>query len=298
MLRQLVTIVRPETVQRWIREEDRGHSQTPPKKRGRPRTPEDIRALILKFAAENGWGMTRIMGEIKKLGIKPPSKSTIKRILRSHGFNPESRRGPGTWAEFLHRQAASLWQCDFLSRRIVTLTGFRYAFVLVFINIKTRRVIHSPATLHPNDAWMTLQTARFVSEVRRQGLPVKIVQHDRDTKFGPGFRNCLENAGIERIRNGYRTPNLNAFVERFIQSLQQECLDHFLVMGLRHFDHLCREYLAYYHEDRPHQNLDNETILKKQPITPRPPGEVLLLDSIECRERLGGLLKSYNRKAA
>jgi putative transposase len=101
-----------------------------------------------------------------------------------------------------------------------------------------------------------------------------------------------------RIRNGYRSPNLNAFVERVIQSIQQECLDFFLVMGLGHLDHLCREYWAYYHEDRPHQNLDNETILKKQSIAPPPPGEVLSLRSIECRERLGGLLKSYSRKAA
>ncbi|TWT29625.1 integrase core domain-containing protein [Blastopirellula retiformator] len=85
----------------------------------------------------------------------------------------------------------------------------------------------------------------------------------------------------------------NAFVERFIQPIQQECLDHFIVFGEQHMDHLVNEFVDFYHEERPHQGKENELLT---------PGEtqpdVLSIDSVNCRERLGGVLKHYHRQAA
>jgi len=75
------------------------------------------------MAKENAWGYTRIMGELKKLGIKPPSRNTVKKILKAAGFEPGPRRGEGTWDEFLARHAKTLVQCDFLSRKVVSLIG-------------------------------------------------------------------------------------------------------------------------------------------------------------------------------
>jgi hypothetical protein len=88
---------------------------------------------------------------------------------------------------------------------------------------------------------------------------------------------------------------LNAFVERFIQSIRWECLDHFLVMGTKHLDYLCREFAEHYHAERPHQSLDNEPIL---PFPSLVESSGVPLSSIRCKKRLGGLLKSYSRKAA
>jgi putative transposase len=92
----LATIVHPDTIRRWIRE-DRKSGKKPPRK-GRPPTKEEIRTRILKLARENdGCGYTRIVGEPRKLGIKPPSRNTIQRILLENGFDPASKLGEGTW---------------------------------------------------------------------------------------------------------------------------------------------------------------------------------------------------------
>lgn len=301
-LRQLTTIVTPDTLLRWIRAERQNGHKTPVK-RGRRRTPEQIRRLILKLAKENQWGYTRILGELKKLGIRSISRNTVKRILKDAGYDPGPKRGEGTWDEFLKQHAASLWQCDFFSKRVLTLKGFREAFVIAFLNVKTREVILSPATLHPDETWIVAQADSFVQQARRQGLPVALLQHDRDTKFTKRFDAILKRRRVKIKRGAYRAPNTNAFVERFIQSIEQECLDQFVVFGEQHLDHLCAEYVAHYHEERPHQSLDNSPVklLRKRgrPKTSRGRAmdEVIPLNEIQCQHRLGGLLKSYSRKA-
>ncbi|MBS0207961.1 MAG: DDE-type integrase/transposase/recombinase [Planctomycetes bacterium] len=301
-IHQLATIVGPGTLLRWIRE-DKGKKPRPPAKRGRRRTPEQIRRLVLKLARENEWGYTRILGELKKLGVRTISRNTVKRILKDAGFDPGPQRGEGTWDDFIKTHAASLWQCDFFSKRVVTLKGVREAFVLVFLNVKTRQVVLSPATLHPNDEWVVAQTESFVQQARDQGLPVRHLQHDNDTKFSRSFRQMLKRLRVVAKRGALRAPNTNAFVERFIQSIGQECLDRFVAFGERHLDYLCAEYLAHYHEERPHQSLDNEPLLKrKTPGRPRTKQsslnkQVVTLAEVRCKRRLGGLLNSYHRAA-
>ena len=181
---------------------------------------EQIRRLILKLAKENEWGYTRILGELKKLGIVSISRNTVKRILNDAGLDPGPQRGEGTWDEFLKQHAASLWQCDFFSQRVLTLKGIREAFVLAFLNVKTRQVILSPATLHPDEAWTVAQAASFVKQARERGLPVRHVQRDRDSKFTKSFDRELKSCQVKPMKNAFRSPNTNAFVERFIQSIR------------------------------------------------------------------------------
>lgn len=114
----------PNTLLKWIRAEKQGGKKTGAKP-GRRRTPDQICKLILKLTKENEWGYTRILGELKKLGIRSISRNTVKRILKEAGFDPGPKRGEGTWDEFLKQHAASLWQCDFFSKRILTLQGVR-----------------------------------------------------------------------------------------------------------------------------------------------------------------------------
>jgi putative transposase len=294
VLRQLTTIVAPETLLGWIRAEKKPKPQK--RKRGRPNTPEQIRELILLMARENQWGYTRIMGELKKLGIKPPSRNTVKKILKAAGYKPGPKRGEGTWDEFLKQHAASLWQCDFFSKRILTIKGIREVFVLAFLNVETRRVVLSPATFHPDEAWVVEQSRRFVELAREQKLPVATLQRDRDSKFTATVDKALRSKRLKVKVNQFRRPNTNAFEERFVQSIQQECLDRFVIFGEQHMDHVCAEYLAYYHTERPHQGegIDNELLIRERMT---PPVDAIPLDEIRCSQRLGGLLKSYWRKA-
>lgn len=306
-LGELVTIVHPDTLRRWSREAGkRGKQKAAP--RGRPKTKEEIRQLIVKLARENDWGYTRILGELRKLGIKAVSRNTVKNILKENGLEPGPKRGAGTWDEFLKIHAATLWQIDFFSKKVLTIKGFRDLFVLVFLHVETRRVFISPATYHPNEAWVKEQSEAFLEHVKETGLATKIVMHDRDTKFTASFDAILESAELEVKKAAHRSPNTVAFVERFIQTLQQEALDYFIIFGEQHMNHLVSEMVSYYHEERPHQAKENDPLLAAAPPgTPtrskakkksEPPPDVVPVSEIECRQRLGGLLKHYYRRAA
>jgi putative transposase len=161
--------------------------------------------------------------------------------------------------------------------------------LLVFIHVGSRKVYIAPSTFHPNEAWIKEQAKTFLEHTNEAGLDAKMLMHDRDTKFTKSFDVVLNSSGVETRKSAFRSPNTVAFVERFIQTIQQECLDYFIVFGEMHMDYLVREFLEYYHEERPHQGLGN------RPISGEPPpadGE------LHCRTRLGGLLKHYYRAAA
>src|SRR4051812_31955037 len=134
-LNELVSIVHPETLRRWIRE-TRKQRKLKPVKLGRKPTAESIRKLIIKLAKETGWGYTRILGELKKLGIQSVSRNTVKNILKANGLDPGPKRGVGTWDEFLKIHAATLWQCDFMSLKAVTPKGLRDLYLLVFVHVE------------------------------------------------------------------------------------------------------------------------------------------------------------------
>jgi putative transposase len=173
--------------------------------------------------------------------------------------------------------------------------------VIAFLNVKTRQVVLSPATFHPDETWVVAQAESFVQKARGDGLPVAILQHDRDTKFTKTFDRALKRSHLTIMKGACRSPNTNAFVERFIQSIEQECLVQFVIFGEKHLNHLCQEYLAYYHHERPYQALDNEPLKRKtkgqRKARARPDAEsdVIPLNEVRCKQRLGGLLKHYYR---
>ncbi len=142
---QLVSIVHPDTLRRWIREDRHGNERCRSLAAG-DAPPEQIRRLILKLARENGWGYTRILGELKKLRVRSVSRNTVKNILKANGLDPGPQRGPGTWDEFLKIHAVTFWQCDFFSKRVLTPKGFKELFVVVFLHVQTRRVFLTRAT--------------------------------------------------------------------------------------------------------------------------------------------------------
>ena len=110
--------------------------------------------LVLRLARETGWGYTRILGELRKLGITKISRATVLNILREHGLEPGPKRGEGTWDESLKRHAATLWACDFFSKKLWTTKGLVEIFELFFIQVGSRRVHLAGMTAHSDGRWM------------------------------------------------------------------------------------------------------------------------------------------------
>lgn len=304
VLDELVTIVHPSTLRRWIRE-SRVTKLAKPAGPGRKPTAIDIQKLIVKLARENGWGYTRILGELRKLGVGRIARNTVKNILKVNGLDLGPKRGKGTWDEFLKLHADSLWQSDFFSVRSLTKKGFRDLFVLVFLHVKTRTVFVTPATANPNEEWVCTQATSFVDHVKQTGLKCEIVMHDRDTKFTARFDDLLKGSGIKIHKSSIRAPNMCAFVERFIQTIKHECLDYFIVFGERHLNYLCTTFTEFYHRHRPHQGKENKLLSEASPkrkrrkrVRERTPPDVIKLREIRCEKKLGGLLNHYYRKAA
>jgi putative transposase len=121
--------------------------------------------------------------------------------------------------------------------------------------------------------------------------------HDRDTKLTEQFPDILKAEGLRPKKLAVAAPNTNAFVERFIQTIQQECLDHFVVVGESHLNHIVREFLRYYHDVRPHQGVGNVTLDQAANLDAAEDAVAGSLGEVVRDEWLGGLLKSYRRAA-
>lgn len=298
-VRHLVSIVRPGTLTGWIRRAGRrsaGRRRRSTRRAGRPRTPAQVRTLILRMARETDWGYTRMLGELRKLGVRV-SRGTVANILREMGVPTAPQRGEGTWDGFVTRHARTLWACDFVSKRVWTPRGLVTAFVLVFLHIGTRRVHASAATTRPDAAWIAAQARGFARVACRGGAagPRPILLRDRDGKFGPVFDAALRAGGIRPKRLPPRAPNLNAYCERFVQTVQLECLDRFIVLGTGHLDYLVREYADHYNRHRPHSAIGFKAPSGSKP---RPRDDPPRAGDVRCRQRLGGLIRQYSRRAA
>jgi putative transposase len=150
-LRHIISIVQFSTFQKWLRAPK---NKKPKKYPGRPRTKAEIRKLVLEMSKSPGWGYTRILGELRKLGIMSVSRTTVRNILKEHGIEPSPERSESTWEQFLKRHSSTLWSCDFLTKPVLTWRGIKHHTVLVFMHIASRKVIVTRATEHPNNEWM------------------------------------------------------------------------------------------------------------------------------------------------
>jgi putative transposase len=285
----LISIVAPRTFARWLTAAT-GERKSG-RRRGRPRSAEPLRELVLRLARENCWGHTRLHGELRKLGQRI-SRSTVARILRENGVDPGPRRGPGTWDDFIKRHAATLWACDFFSKKVWTRRGLVECFVWFFIHVASRRVVIAGVTANPDRAWMAQRAIEMVGLFEQQPVRPRYLIRDLDDKFDARSDAVFENAGVTVVPVGPLAPNLSAHAERWVLSIKSECLDHFVVFGDQHLRYLIDEYVAHYHTERPHQGKGNV------PLTgaTEAPASVSTND-IVCDERLGGLLRHYRRAA-
>jgi transposase InsO family protein len=222
----------------------------------------------------------------------------VGNILKRRGIpTAPERKKTTTWKEFIRRHMDMLWATDFFSTEVWTLGGLVTFYVLFFIKLDTREVHIAGITAHPTEQWM-MQVARNLT-MEEWGVlkPGQYLIHDRDQKFCPAYNDILDNAGVKRLPLPPRSPNLNAIAERFVRSIKEEAVSRFILFGEKSLRHVVTEYLAHYHAERAHQGKGNVILLPE----PRPEGCVSNLATtgpIECRERQGGMLKYYERKAA
>ncbi len=177
--------------------------------------------------------------------------------------------------------------CDFFSVETVFL---QTVYVLFFIEVSTRRVYLAGCTDQPDSAWVTQQARQLLWQLQNRELPLRFLIHDRDTKFTGAFETVFAAEGSETVLTPDRAPNANAFAERWVRSVRQECLDRLLIINQAHLRRVLREYVDYYDTARPHQGLDQQA-----PI-PFPRGSTT--GPISRRDVLGGILHDYRRQAA
>jgi putative transposase len=165
-------------------------------------------------------------------------------------------------------------------------------YVLFCIHLGSREVHLAGVTPHPNAPWM-IQVARNVTMEEWGFLaPGQYLIHDRDGKYCPAFQQIIDEAGVTRVPLPPRSPNLNAYAERWVRSVKEECLTQLILFGERSLSHVLKEYVAHYHQERPHQGKGNVVLM------PSPDQATARQGPIQCRARLGGLLKYYHCAAA
>ena len=155
-------------------------------------------------------------------------------------------------------------------------------------------MICSTSTEHPNSAWVVDQTERFLDETAGREQKPASVMHDRDTKFTKEFVAALNDRNVRTNALPVASPNLNGRVERFIQTIKHECLNKFILFGKRHLDHVVDEFVEYYNTVRSHSERDNLPLIREMPNET----ETFNRDELTVKSYVGGLVKSYERKAA
>ena len=287
-LGEVATIVTPDTILRWHRQLIARKWTYAKRRGGRPGVLAEIRRLVVRMAEENPtWGYTRIVGALKNVGHRV-SRSTIARILKAHGIPPAPER-PTSWQTFLRAHWGAIAGADFFTTEVWTWRGLVTYDTVFAIDLASRRVQILGSTPFPNDRFMrqvirTL-TAADDGPLVRHGLLIC----DRDTKWSASVRDRLGEAGIRVVQTPFQAPNANAYAERFVRSIKEECLSRVIPFGDRHLRLTIAAFMEHYHSERNHQGLSND-LIDGAPTTGGG-------NRIFRRQRLGGLLNYYGRAA-
>ncbi len=286
-LRKAILIIQPETLIGWHRRIIRWRWTYSANRPGRPQRLGKIRDLILRLAKENPlWGYGKIQGELKKLGINI-SQATIRRVLMRNGFSQRPYRAGCGWRQFLAQYKDYIWSCDFFTIETAFLARF---YVLFFIEIGIRRLHIIGCTKSPHNLWVSQQARNLSWNIQDSPVRPRFLIHDRDGKFSREFDGIFESEGLGIIKTPYRAPDANAYAERVIRSMREECLDRIIILNEKHLRFVLKRYEKYYNEARPHQG-----ICQRIPNDAAPSD---LKGPIRKRQYLGGLLNDYYREAA
>jgi len=248
---------------------------------GRPGLDPEIQKLILQMSKDNPrWGCVRVRGELLKLG-HAVSATAIRKLLRRHRIGSAPLRSRQTWKAFLRAQASAIVLTDFFSVDTVFLNRL---YVLLYMELATRRIIWFAVTDRPDAAWVSQQARNVSWELNECGASARFLIHDHDHKYGGGSDLVFEADGMTVIRTPIAAPRANSHMERQIGSTRRECL---LILNRRHLERVLSVWFEHYNEARPHRGLELRTPIARSDLVGTS-GQVI------CEERLGGLLREYS----
>jgi putative transposase len=294
-----LVVVKPATVISWHRQAARRYWRWRSRRPGRPRIPRDHIALIRRISGQHPeWGEARIAEELAiKLGVRH-STSTIRRYM----VRRREPKGGQTWKTFVKNHASQVFAIDFLTQYTAV---FTVVYVLVVMEIASRRIVLINATTSPGLEWVKQQ----IRQATTWGRSPRLLIHDNDGIFGQ-FRDrkrrgekgrryrcrldlwLADVMGVEGIPIPYGAPNASPHIERFNLTLRTEALDHFIFLNVGHVLAVCRQFVKYYNRARPSQAL--HAIPDPYPELTTPPKET---GRVEARPVLGGLIHDYRRAA-
>jgi len=293
LLQEYATLVTPGTILAWHRK--LVALKYTAKRRintDRQKRMEVIRELAVKFAEENPtWGYMRIQGALANVGYKI-SATTVGNILRAQGIIPSPERGKQTtWKQFIRRHLSVTTVADFFTVEVWTLRGLVRFHAFFVMNLATRKVEIPYIGCQPDGVVMA-NVARNLTDSQSGALrDQRFFVCDHDSLFTKEFREILGKAKIEVIRTRIGCPEQNGYAESFVSGIKRECLDHFIFFGEKSLRTAINEYLEHFHHERNHQGLENTIPF------PTPPRKRSRSGLIVKSERLGGLLKFYQRES-
>lgn len=247
-------------------------------------------ALSSLTGGKSHWGYDHIQGTLKNLGFRI-SDTTVGNVLKEHGIEPAPmREKKTTWKKFLKSHWKVMGAADFTTVEVWTCSRLITYYILVVMKLSTRRIEIAGVTPDPDTAWMQ-QMGRNLTDCYDCFLNnIGYLLLDRDMKFLP-FCGVLESTNTEVTLLPPRSPNLNAYAERYMRSMKSECLNKLIFFGETPLQRALAEFTERYHTERNHQGLDNNIIDFREVADS-------VNCSIQCRERLGGMLSYYYRDAA
>jgi transposase InsO family protein len=285
-LRDVATIVTPDTLLRWHRQLVTRKWTYATRRTRRGGVLAEIRHVVVRMASENPtWGYTRVQGALKNLGHHV-GRSTVARIMKANGLLPAPTR-PTSWQTFLKAHWGAIAGADFFTTEVWTWRGLVTYYTVFVIDLASRRVKIVGSTPHP-DALFMHQVGRTLTVADDGWLRHhRVLICDRDRKWSGDVHRLLDEVGLRVVQTPFQAPNANAYAERFVRSIKEECLDRIIPIGERHVRRAVGEFVAHYHRERNHQGLRNQLI----------DGVARQEGTIRRRPRMGGLLNYYERAA-
>ncbi len=180
---------------------------------------------------------------------------------------------------------------DFFTVEVWTARGLVRFHVFLVMRLATRQVHLAGIVPEPDGKWMKQVARNLTDALEGFLLGCRYLIHDRSSVFTEEFGMVLQASGVKSVRLPARSPNLNAFAERFVRSIKEGCLNQLILIGEGSLQRATRNFMVHYHRERNHQGLDNKIIEPEfNPLPTR--------SAIHCRKRLGGLLRYYYREGA
>jgi transposase InsO family protein len=286
-----LVIVKPDTLVGWHRKSFKLFWRWKSRP-GRPALRRDIRELIVRMARENPtWGQMRVAAELwLKLGILISPRTVRKYWPRGL----DDRRGKRTcsqhWSTFVRNHAEAIVACDFM---VAMTAGFQLLYVLVIMELGSRRILHCNVTAHPTADWTLQQFREGLSGEKPYGFAI----HDRDSIFSAELdQELAQGFGLKVLKTPPQSPKANAFCERLVGTIRRECLDFVIPVNEKHLRRVLSEWVRHYNAGRPHSSLGPGIPDQSVALTVRPGSTVEFMSRksrVISRPVLGGLHHEY-----